>query len=124
MMSSLDGLPESLVDDSNDDRHHAMRAIGIIMDAIVATDRVVATKYAHSASEGMANLAADLDFILVKETNNPPSVDTAEQLSQAVSLDLAEATTSESDGLAQIRERTSCGAEAFRRAAGMIAAPQ
>lgn len=115
-------LEEASIDDSNDPRYYAMRALGILMDAIGASDAANAVAAARAACEGTVDLADDLDFIL-GAAGEETGVQAAERKAVGTVL-----TTLRSSGTTVSRSvdegATNAAQLAFRRAAAhLLAAP-
>jgi len=60
-------LDEAAIDDSNDPRYYAMRALGVLMGAVDASDTAMAVVAAQDVCACIADLADDLDFILAAD---------------------------------------------------------
>lgn len=60
----LRALPEASIDDSHDPRYYAMRALGLIVDAVHAVNEPRLGELLVSASEGALDLAGDIEYRL------------------------------------------------------------
>ena len=56
-------LPEADIDDSHDPRYFAMRALGLLVDSINATEKEHAVETAISACGGKWDLLSDIEFM-------------------------------------------------------------